>query len=139
MRTNLHESPEQFDADYGAWLKKRLGATVANFDKWRVELKALVGMSEKHDDDGVIAAAGAVIKLYPDYVEDANAYEILANAQLIKGNKQAALDALKLSMRRGVARIRRHCEKLAVVAGGFGASAGCGFDLGPTEFYLPRR
>ena len=33
----------------------------------------------------MIAAAPAVIKLYPEYVEDANAYEILANAQLTKG------------------------------------------------------
>jgi tetratricopeptide (TPR) repeat protein len=58
-------------------------------------------MSEKKDDDGVIAAAGAVIKLYPEYVEDANAYELLANAQLIKGNKQAALDALAEYEKRG--------------------------------------
>jgi tetratricopeptide (TPR) repeat protein len=44
----------------------------------------------------VIAAAAVVIKLYPEYVEDANAYEIVANAQLIKGNKQMAADALRL-------------------------------------------
>jgi Flp pilus assembly protein TadD len=53
-------------------------------------------MAEKNDDDGVIAAAAAVIKMYPEYVEDANAYEIVANAQLVKGNKQIAADALKL-------------------------------------------
>jgi hypothetical protein len=35
IQTNLHESPEQFDKDYAAWLDKRVGATVANFDKWR--------------------------------------------------------------------------------------------------------
>jgi tetratricopeptide (TPR) repeat protein len=59
-------------------------------------LKALVGMAEKNDNDGVIAAATAVIKMYPEYVEDANAYEIVADAQLAKGNKQLAADALKL-------------------------------------------
>ena len=96
IETNLHESPEQFDKDYAAWLDKGVGSTVKNFDEWRKQLKALVGMSEKNDDDGVIGAAQAVIKLYPEYVEDANAYEILANAQLIKGNKQVAADALKL-------------------------------------------
>jgi tetratricopeptide (TPR) repeat protein len=96
IQDNLHESPEQFDKDYAAWLDKHIGPTVANFDAWRTQLKALVGMSEKHDDDGVIAAAAAVIKLYPEYVEDANAYEIVANAQLIKGNKQMAADALRL-------------------------------------------
>jgi tetratricopeptide (TPR) repeat protein len=96
IEANLHETPEQFDKDYAAWLDKRVGGTVENFDKWREQLKALVGMAEKNDDDGVIAAAAAVIKMYPEYVEDANAYEIVANAQLVKGNKQIAADALKL-------------------------------------------
>ncbi len=101
IQANLHESATQFDKDYMTWLDKRFGPTVKNFDEWRKQLKALVGMSEKNDDDGVIAAAGAVIKLYPEYVEDANAYEILANAQLIKGNKQAALEALAEYEKRG--------------------------------------
>jgi tetratricopeptide (TPR) repeat protein len=101
IEENLHESPEQFDKDYAAWLDKRIGTTVANFDEWRKQLKGLVGMSEKNDDDGVIAAAQAVIKLYPEYVEDANAYEFLANAELMKGNKQAALDALAEYEKRG--------------------------------------
>jgi Flp pilus assembly protein TadD len=101
IQDNLHESPEQFDKDYAAWLDKQVGATVANFDKWREQLKALVGMSEAKNDDGVIAAAPAVIKLYPEYVEDANAYELLANAQLIKGNKQAAAEALAEYENRG--------------------------------------
>jgi cellulose synthase operon protein C len=96
IQDNLHESADQFDKDYAAWLEKHFGSTVTNFDAWRAQLKALVGMSEKNDDDGVIAAATAVIKMYPEYVEDANAYEIVANAQLIKGNKQIAADALKL-------------------------------------------
>ena len=101
IEANLHESPEEFDKEYAAWLDKRVGATVKNFDTWRTQLKALVGISEAKDDDGVIAAASAVIKLYPEYVENANAYELLANAELIKGNKQAALDALAEYEKRG--------------------------------------
>jgi tetratricopeptide (TPR) repeat protein len=102
IQANLHETPEQFDKDYDAWLEKRVGGTVENFDKWREQLKALVGMSKaggdsKGDDagdDAVIKAAQAVIALYPEYVEDANAYEYLADAELTKGDKQAAADAL---------------------------------------------
>jgi tetratricopeptide (TPR) repeat protein len=101
IEANLHESPEQFDKDYAAWLDKRIGTTVANFDEWREKLKALVAMAEKNDDDGVIKAANEVIKLYPEYVEDANAYEFLANAELMKGNKQAALDVLAEYEKRG--------------------------------------
>ncbi len=96
IQANLHVTPEEFDQQYGVWLDKRVGPTVASFDAWRAQLKALVGLSQKNDDNGVIAAAAKVIQMYPEYVEDANAYEIVANAQLIKGNKQLAADALKL-------------------------------------------
>jgi len=94
IQANLHLTPEEFDKQYRAWLDKRVGATAANFDQWRKQLKALVGMAK--DDDAVIAAAPAVMKLYPEYVEDANAYEYFANAQLVKGNRQVAADALEL-------------------------------------------
>jgi len=91
--------------DYDAWLEKRVGSTVANFDAWREQLKALVGMAKasKDDagDDAVIKAAKAVIALYPEYVEDANAYEYLADAELTKGDKQAAADALTAYEREG--------------------------------------
>jgi len=94
IEANLHEKPEQFDKDYTAWMDERYGATVANFAKWREQLKALVEMAKAKNDDGVIAAAPAVVQLYPEYVGDANAYEFLADADLIKGNKQAAADTL---------------------------------------------
>jgi hypothetical protein len=101
IQANLHVTPEQFDKDYAAWLDKRVGATVKNFDAWRTQLKALVALAALGDQDKVIAAATAVIKLYPEYVEDANAYEYLADAQLAKGNQQAAADALAEYERRG--------------------------------------
>jgi tetratricopeptide (TPR) repeat protein len=98
IEANLHETPEQFDTEYTAWLDKRVGGTVKNFDAWREQLKALVGTAKlsKDDagDDAVIKAAREVVALYPEYVEDANAYEFLAEAELTKGDKQAAADAL---------------------------------------------
>jgi tetratricopeptide (TPR) repeat protein len=94
IEANLHETPEEFDKQYAAWLDKKVGTTVANFDKWREALKSLAGKAK--DSDAVIAAAPELIKLYPEYVEDANAYEFLADAQLAKGNKQTAADALRL-------------------------------------------
>jgi hypothetical protein len=70
-------------------------------------------MSQKNDDDGVIAAAGAVIKLYPEYVEDANAYEILAERATVKGNKQAGRRRSQASMSGSAARDPKTLEKLA--------------------------
>jgi Flp pilus assembly protein TadD len=92
IQANLHESSEEFDKDYAAWLQKRTGSVVENFDAWRKGLKALVGISK--DDDAVIAMAPGLIQMYPEYVGDANAYEYLAGAQMLKSNKQAAMDTL---------------------------------------------
>ena len=35
IQDNLHVSPEEFDKQYAAWLDKKVGTTVANFDTWR--------------------------------------------------------------------------------------------------------
>ena len=136
IEVNLHESPQQFDKDYAAWLDKRIGTTVANFDEWRKQLKALVGMSEKNDDDGVIAAAQVVIKLYPEYVEDANAYEIVANAQLVKGNKQVAADTLKLYELLG-GENPKTLEKLASLEVDLGHSEDAAATLDQINFIYP--
>jgi cellulose synthase operon protein C len=136
IEANLHESPDQFDKDYAAWLDKRIGTTVANFDTWREKLKALVGMSEKDDDDGVIKAANEVIKLYPEYVEDADAYEIVANAQLVKGNKQAAMDALAEYERRG-GESPGALRKLALLQEELGHAKGAADTLDQFNFIYP--
>ena len=94
IQENLHLLPEQFDAAYLAWLEKRTGSTVANFDAWKTQLRTLAEKSKAKDDDAVIAAAPAAIKLYPEYISDANAYEFLAASLLAKGRKQDAADTL---------------------------------------------
>ena len=101
FQEDLKITPQQFDTDYMAWIDKHWGDTAKNFNTWKDQLKALVKSAEAKDDDAVIAAAPKVIALYPEYVEDANAYELLAKAQLNKGNKQAAMDALKEYEKRG--------------------------------------
>jgi tetratricopeptide (TPR) repeat protein len=101
IEANLHVSPEEFDKGFMTWLDKRVGATVGNFDAWRQQLKLLVGYAGSGDNDKVIAAAQGVIKLYPEYVGDANAYEFLAAAQLAKGDKADAAATLAEFEKRG--------------------------------------
>jgi tetratricopeptide (TPR) repeat protein len=101
IQDNLHVSPEEFDKQYAAWLDKKVGTTVANFDTWREQLKALAKVADAKQDDEVITTAPAVIKLYPEYVDDANAYEFLAAAQIRKGNKPAAVDVLTAYQKMG--------------------------------------
>src|SRR5665213_1305387 len=134
FQENLKATPQQFDTDYMAWLDKRVGATAKNFDAWREQLKALVGMAK--DDDAVIAAAPRVIALYPAYVDDANAYELLANAQLVKGNKQAAADALKEYERRG-GEDPKTLEKLATLEEDLGHPKDAAATLDQLNFIYP--
>ena len=101
MQVNLHVSPDEFDKGFMAWLDGRVGATVANFDSWRQQLKALVATAAGGDNDKTISMAPAVVKLYPEYVGDANAYEFLATAQLAKGDKAGAAATLTEFTKRG--------------------------------------
>lgn len=94
IQANLHLSPEDFDKQYGEWLGKRVGAVAENFDAWREQLKLLAASVSAARYDDVIATAPKIIRLYPEYVGDANAYEFLAAAQSAKGNKQGAAEAL---------------------------------------------
>ena len=100
IQTNLHMAPEEFDKGFMGWLDAHVGSSVKNFDTWRQQLKALAGIPSG-DSDKIIPAAQAVVKLYPEYVGDANAYEYLAQAQLAKGDKPGAVATLTEYMKRG--------------------------------------
>ena len=64
------------------------------FDGWHKQLEALVTAARARHDDEVLANAEAVIALYPDYVYDGNAYQLLAEAALSAGKAPLALSAL---------------------------------------------
>ena len=94
IQKDLQMTPEEFDKAYMAWLEKRAGQTAANFDAWRKGLKELAALAEAKQNDAVVKAAPEVLRMYPEYVGDANAYEFLAVAQLAKGDKQGAMPTL---------------------------------------------
>jgi len=87
-------SPEEFDKQFQAWLYGGLGKTAAGFDEWRSSLRALAASAKDGNYDQVLKEGERVRLLYPQYVEDANAYELLAEAHLAKGDKQAAAEVL---------------------------------------------
>ncbi len=95
IRQHLGMEPEEFDREFLAALDKELGSTVANFDEWTAHLKELAAMAKADKNDDVIQQGDEVIRMYPDYVDGANAYEFLAKAHLAKGNKPAAVTVLK--------------------------------------------
>jgi tetratricopeptide (TPR) repeat protein len=94
IQQDLQITPEAFDKDYLAWLNKRAGPTAANFDTWHKDLKALAEQAKANQNDVVLKSAPALIKLYPEYVDDANAYEFLATAQLSRDDVAGAVATL---------------------------------------------
>jgi tetratricopeptide (TPR) repeat protein len=94
IRQNLAMEPEEFDKQFLEWLDKDVGKTVANFDKWRTSLKDLAQQAKNKNYDEVLKEGEEVRQLYPDYVYPANPYEFMAQADLAKGNKQAAIAIL---------------------------------------------
>jgi tetratricopeptide (TPR) repeat protein len=59
---------------------------VIHFDQWRAGLKTLVAAAEAKQYDAVLAQGPALVAMYPEYVEDANVYELMAVADKAKGD-----------------------------------------------------
>jgi tetratricopeptide (TPR) repeat protein len=95
IRTVLGVEPAAFDAQFQAWLNQDTASLVSGFDAWHKQLAALVSAARAKHNDEVLAQADAVIALYPDYVFDANAYQMLAAAALAEDQPAIALSALK--------------------------------------------
>jgi tetratricopeptide (TPR) repeat protein len=89
IEKNLALAPEEFDKEYFAWLDERYGAEAAHFDDWRTKLKALVAAAEQKKWDVVLKDSPTIVAMYPEYVGDANAYELMADANKAKGDAKA--------------------------------------------------
>jgi tetratricopeptide (TPR) repeat protein len=94
VQQDLGLAPEEFDKQYLAWIDKRYGAEAAHFDEWRAKLKALVSASQHKQYETVLAQGPAVSAMYPEYVGDANVYELMADANKAKGDAKAEAAAL---------------------------------------------
>ncbi len=94
IRTVLGMSPEAFDRQFQDWLYQETAALVAGFDGWHRQLEALVAAARAGHHEQVLANAESVIALYPDYVYEGNAYQLLAEAALASGKAQLAAGAL---------------------------------------------
>jgi hypothetical protein len=102
VKTVLGMEPEAFDKQFQAWLYQDTAALVAGFDGWHKQLEALVGAARARHYDEVLANADAVIALYPDYVFDGNAYQLLAEAAQAQDKPAIAISALtRYVQRRG--------------------------------------
>lgn len=93
LERNLQLTPENFDKQFLAWIDRQYGSEAAHFDEWREKLKALVQASQQKQYDVVLSQGPAVLALYPQYVDAANAYELMADAEKARndGKSEAAM------------------------------------------------
>jgi tetratricopeptide (TPR) repeat protein len=111
--------PEEFDKQYLAWIDQKYGAKAAHFDEWREKLKLLVALSQKKQYDMVLAQGPAILSMYPEYVGDANAYELIAEADRARGNTRAEATILLAYVQAGgqSPTILKHLAELQETAG----------------------
>ncbi len=89
IQQNLALTPGQFDQQYLAWIDRKYGGEASHFDEWHDKLKALVAAAEQKQYDTVLQQGPAVLALYPEYVDDANVYELMAIAYKARGSAQS--------------------------------------------------
>jgi tetratricopeptide (TPR) repeat protein len=87
---------EQFDTEFFKWVDGKVK------DLEVKPFMQLVSSGQeafaKGDVDKAIEILSQSIEMYPEYTDEHNAYETLADAYLKKGNKKAAIDTLKKYM-----------------------------------------
>jgi cellulose synthase operon protein C len=101
IQQNLGVAPEEFDKQYLAWINGKYGSEAAHFDTWREKLRALVAAAKQKQYDNILRDGPAVVEMYPEYVGDACAYELIADAAKAQGNAGKEAQILTQYVRHG--------------------------------------
>jgi len=93
FREALNISLSDFDTEFFKWM----GDKTAPIDpsKYGKLLEAGTEALDKGDTDKAIASLKEAVEMYPEYSDEENAWEPLADAYLKKGDKAAATETLK--------------------------------------------
>jgi Flp pilus assembly protein TadD len=92
---------EEFDKQYLAWLDKKHGAEASHFDEWREKLKTLASAANQKQYDTILAKGPEVMALYPEYVGQANVYELMADAHKARGDAKSEAAVLTAYQKQG--------------------------------------
>ncbi len=95
VQQTLAMPPQAFDKDFFAWLYAQYQPTLDHFEEWRKRIQNVANNVKAKNWDEVIREGNEIRDMYPEYVEDGNVYEFLADAYLAKGNKAAAMAQLQ--------------------------------------------
>jgi tetratricopeptide (TPR) repeat protein len=92
----LGMSPESFDAEFLKWMDSRV-ASISS-EEYRKLYEAGVEALGAGELDKAITSLKSAVAIYPEYSDEENAYEPLAEAYLQKSDKPAAIETLKQYM-----------------------------------------
>jgi tetratricopeptide (TPR) repeat protein len=101
IEQDLGVSPAEFDKQYLAWIDHKYGEEAAHFDMWHEKLKALFEIARQKQFEAVLQQGPAIVAMYPEYVGDASAYELIADAAEMKGDAKTETAMLNAYMREG--------------------------------------
>ncbi len=89
----LNITLDQFDTDFFKWVDDKVrGIEIPVFTKL---ISSGQEQFAKGDTDAAIETLKSAIEMYPEYSDEHNAYEPLADAYLKKGDKPAAIEVLR--------------------------------------------
>jgi cellulose synthase operon protein C len=119
MEHDLAITADEFDKKYLAWINQKYGAQAAQFDEWRAKLKALFAAWQQKQFDTVLQQGPAILALYPEYVGDANVYELVANAYAARGDAKSEAAMLTMYEHQGgqMPEVLKHLAALQQAAG----------------------
>ena len=86
IEQNFGFPAEDFDKQYLDWINQKYGTEAMHFDEWRAKLKALVAAAQQKQYTTVLEQGPSVIAMYPEYVDDLSAYELMAEAARATGD-----------------------------------------------------
>ena len=98
---DLGLSPEEFDKQFLAWIDGEYGARATHFNEWREKWKALVIAFQQKQYDTVLAQGPALLAMYPEYVDEANLYVLMADADKARGDAKSEAAILTAYEREG--------------------------------------
>ena len=101
VQQNLGVAPEEFDKQYLAWIDHKYGGEAAHFDMWREKLKNLVAAEKQNQYDIVVRDGPAVVTMYPEYVGEASAYQLIATAAKAQANAKTESEILTAYVHQG--------------------------------------
>jgi cellulose synthase operon protein C len=136
VKEDLGLAPEEFDRQYAGWIDQKYGTEAAHLDEWHGKLKALVIASQQKQYDVVLAQGPQVIAMYPEYVEAANAYELIADADKAKGDSKSEIAILAAYKHEG-GQMPNVLKRLAALEEADGQSAAAAATLERLNYVCP--